>query len=128
MHIVANAVVHAEIIGPDPDRLREFYSLLFGWEAKSGDSVAPEVSAAGLYSFNPLPEGSAVPVGIGGGSGFAGRVLFYVGVDDVDTVLARAVTLGATVALAATNRPDGQIRVAQFADPAGNTIGIAGPL
>lgn len=124
---MANQIVHAEIIGPDPDTLREFYSELFGWSAKPGDPVASDVSAPGLYSFNPLPEGSAVPVGIGGGPGFAARALFYVGVADVDAALARAVTLGATVTIAATNRPDGRIRVAQFADPAGSTIGIAGP-
>lgn len=124
---MANSIVHAEIIGEDPDRLREFYSALFGWEAEPGDPVAAEVSGSGQYSFNPLPDGSSVPLGIGGGPGFAARLLFYVGVDDVDAALAHAVELGATVVVGATDRPDGAVRVAQFADPAGNVVGLAGP-
>ncbi|WP_243063942.1 VOC family protein [Humibacter sp. RRB41] len=123
---MANTVVHAEIIGEDPDALRAFYSALFGWDAVAGDSVAPAVSGVDLYSFNPSTNEAGVPVGIGGGAGFTSRVLFYVGVNDVDAALRHAVELGGTVVIEATNRPDNQARVAQFADPAGNIIGIAG--
>lgn len=125
---MANDVVHAEIIGEDPDRLREFYFSLFGWSAEPGDSVAPEVSAPGSYAFNPpSADASAVPVGIGGGRDFTSRVIFYVGVDDVEAALGRAVSLGASVVVHPTTRPDGRIRIAQFADPAGNVVGVAGP-
>ncbi|MHA7985986.1 VOC family protein [Rathayibacter sp. CAU 1779] len=124
---MADTVVHAEIIGEDPDVLRGFYSALFGWDAPAGDPVAPEVSRPESYSFNPSSGGDGVPVGIGGGSGFAPRVMFYVGVADVAATLGRAVALGATVIVGATTRPDGGVRVAQFADPEGNVIGLAGP-
>jgi uncharacterized protein len=120
------SVVHAEIIGPDPDRLRAFYGALFGWDAVPGDPVASAVSAGDAYAFNPAT-GDGVPVGIGGGAGFAARVLFYVGVDDVPATLARAVALGGTVDLEPALRPDGAIRVARFADPEGNVVGLAGP-
>ena len=30
---MGNPVVHVELIGPDPARLRAFYSQLFGWDA-----------------------------------------------------------------------------------------------
>jgi uncharacterized protein len=120
------SVVHAEIIGTDPDLLRGFYGALFGWDAAPGDPVAPEVSAPGRYSFN-AGSGDAVPVGIGGGAGFAPRLLVYVGVEDVAATLDRAVELGATVDLAPALRPDGILRVARFADPEGNVVGIAGP-
>ncbi|NNC11341.1 glyoxalase [Planctomonas sp. JC2975] len=124
---MVDTVVHAEIIGEHPDELRAFYSALFGWDAPPGDPVASEVSDPESYSFNPSPGGDGVPVGIGGGSGFAPRVVFYVGVDDVAATLGRAVALGATIVVAVTTRPDGGVRVAQFADPEGNIIGLAGP-
>jgi uncharacterized protein len=33
-------VVHFEIIGGDPERLRRFYRELFGWEFDVGDTVS----------------------------------------------------------------------------------------
>jgi uncharacterized protein len=124
---MADPVVHAEIIGADPDRLRSFYSALFGWDAAPGDPVAPTVSAASSYSFHAAPDAAgAVPVGIGGGPGFAPRLLFYVGVADVAAALDRAVELGASVVVPVGERPDGAIRIAQFADPEGNVVGLAG--
>ncbi len=122
-------VVHAEIIGTDPARLRDFYGALFGWGAAPGAPVVPAVSAPDAYAFNdPDPSSGPVPVGIGGGAGFAARVVFYVGVDDVAAHLARAVALGGSVVLDVAVRPDGALRVARFADPEGNVVGLAGPV
>jgi uncharacterized protein len=124
---MADPIVHAELIGVDPERLRSFYGALFGWDAPPGDPVAPAVSEPSSYSFVAAPDAAgAVPVGIGGGPGFAPRVLFYVGVADVAAALGRAVELGATVVVPVSERPDGAIRVAQFADPEGNVVGLAG--
>ena len=121
-------IVHAEIVGTDPARLREFYAELFGWSAEPGAPVADAVSVPGEYAFvEPGASAAPVPVGIGGGAGFAPRILFYVGVSDVPGALARAVSLGATVVVPVSTRPDRAIRVAQFADPEGNVVGIAGP-
>ena len=125
---MTDPIVHAEIVGTDPARLRAFYAELFGWSAEPGAPVADTVSAPGAYAFiEPGPSGAPVPVGIGGGPGFAPRILFYVGVADVADALGRAVELGATVVVPVSMRPDGAIRVAQFADPEGNVVGIAGP-
>lgn len=37
---MGNSVVHFELIGPDPARLRAFYSQMFGWDAPPGAPVA----------------------------------------------------------------------------------------
>jgi predicted enzyme related to lactoylglutathione lyase len=125
---MTDPIVHAEIVGTDPARLRAFYAELFGWAVEPGAPVAPTVSAPGEYAFvEPGSSAAAVPVGIGGGAGFAPRITFYVGVSDVAATLGRAVDLGASIVVPVSARPDGAIRVAQFADPEGNIVGIAGP-
>lgn len=126
---MSNAVVHVEVIGSGPDALRSFYAEVFGWSAEAGAPVSSLVSRPDAYAFNePGPSAQAVPVGIGGGPDFRPRVVVYVGVDDVAASLRRAVDLGASVVLEPSVRPDGGVQVAQFADPEGNVVGLAGPV
>ncbi len=125
---MANPVVHFEIIGPDPGALRRFYSALFGWDAPAGAPVAPAVSDEAEYSFiQPEVEWDAAAGGIGGGPAFTAHTIFYVGVADVRETLQRARELGATVTLEPTRNEGGAVTIAQFTDPGGNLIGIAGP-
>jgi predicted enzyme related to lactoylglutathione lyase len=56
-------VVHFEVIGKDGDKLRGYYSALFGWEF--GDVVGPTNYAVVPREGNTNAEG----VGIGGGVG-----------------------------------------------------------
>ena len=44
-------VVHFEIIGNDPAKLREYYGDLFGWEFRTGDAATEAVSQRGNYGF-----------------------------------------------------------------------------
>ena len=125
---MANPVVHFEIIGPDPDALRRFYSALFGWDAPAGSPVAPAISDESSYSFiTPREEWDAAAGGIGGGPGFPAHTIFYVGVADVGETLERAQGLGATITLHPQRNEGGGVTVAHFTDPAGNLVGIAGP-
>ncbi len=125
---MANAVVHFELIGPDPDRLRRFYAALFGWEAAAGAPVAARVSNTDSYSFiDPAADAAPAAGGIGGGDGFEAHAIFYVGVEDVAAALAEAVRLGGATALEPQRNEVGQVTVAHFRDPAGNLVGIAGP-
>src|SRR3954451_20794189 len=83
-------VVHFEIIGRDPARLRDFYRALFGWEFDVGDAASSAVSEPGQYGF--VPAGSTGDVegvngGVGGGASHEPRVLFYVAVSDVGSAL-----------------------------------------
>jgi uncharacterized protein len=126
---MGNPVVHFELIGPDPARLREFYGALFGWTEPAGAPVAGRVSDPTAYSFIEPEDGwPAAAGGIGGGTGFTPHAIFYVGVSNVGSTLAEAVELGATIVLTPQRNEVGKVTVAHFLDPAGNLVGIAGPL
>jgi uncharacterized protein len=126
-----NAVVHFEIIGKDPAKLRTYYRELFGWDADTNTEVAPTVSDAGSYGFinNATADTheNGIPGGIGGGGSFAPHTIFYVGVTDVTQALDKAEQLGGKRVMDPTERPGGGLVVAHFADPEGNLIGLAGP-
>lgn len=68
-----------------------------------------------------------VAAGVGGGPSFAPHAVFYVGVVDVAAALAEAVRLGGAVVMPVLANPNGQLVVAQFADPEGTVVGLAGP-
>lgn len=125
---MVDSVVHVEIIGRDPDRLRDFYRQLFGWQFDLPSPVAGEVSDGEQYGFvNPVNGSGPVAVGVGGGPSFAPHAVFYIGVPDVAAALAEVVRLGGSVVMPVSARPDGQVVVAQFADPEGTVVGLAGP-
>lgn len=127
---MGHPVVHFEIIGADPKKLREYYSELFGWTFTDNAPVAPPISAAGQYSFidtMQTPDRVGIPGGVGGGDGYQPRSLFYVGVPDVETALQNAERLGGTRLLGPAANPNGKVVVGQFADLEGNIIGVAGP-
>src|SRR5438552_1877127 len=48
---MAQPVVHFEIIGKDPMRLRSYYGDLFGWDFITPSPVAEEVSEPDSYGF-----------------------------------------------------------------------------
>src|SRR5262249_7518060 len=87
-------VVHFEIIGSDPARLRGYYGELFGWADDTSGPVAESVSRPGEYGFTEPGDGTAIPGGVGGGPGYRPHVVFYVGVPDVEAALQRAESLG----------------------------------
>jgi predicted enzyme related to lactoylglutathione lyase len=123
-------VVHFEIIGADPGRLREYYGEMFGWTFNDDAPIAPLSSETGQYSFIDTmrtAESIGIPGGIGGGGGFASRALFYVGVPDVEAALQNAERLDGTRIMGPAANPNGKIMVGQFADIEGNLVGIAGP-
>lgn len=122
---MSNHVVHFEIIGTAPERLRSYYAQLFGWSYAVGDTVSAAVSEPGAYGF---VEASVAGLngGVGGGASLQAKVLFYVGVDDVGVALEQAEALGGTRVFGPDGVP-GKLVVAQFTDPEGNLIGLAGP-
>jgi uncharacterized protein len=122
-------VVHFEVTGPDPAALRGFYGSLFGWSFDTDSPVAPEISEAGSYGFveRPTDAGVGIPGGVGGGAGYPGHVIFYVGVPDVEAALQRAESLGGTRRLGPAKNPGAELVVGHFTDPDGHLIGVAGP-
>lgn len=121
-------VVHFEIIGNDPARLRDYYGKLFGWTFDTSGPVIASVSEAGNYGFvdrNTTSDGAGIPGGVGGGVGYDRRVIFYIGVPDVEAALQKAEQLGGTRRMGPEQAPGSGLVVGHFTDPEGNLIGLA---
>jgi len=121
-------VVHFEIIGNDPTRLRGFFNDLFDWEFDTGGTVAEAISEPTDYGFIDLltaSDGSGIRGGIGGGERFDRHVMFYVGVTDVEAALQKVEDLGGQRQLGPVTAPNGLV-IGHFRDLEGNLIGLAG--
>jgi predicted enzyme related to lactoylglutathione lyase len=122
-------VVHFEVIGKDPERLRSYFGELFGWEFSTPSPVAQEVSDPESYGFLDLlttEDGTGLRGGVGGGPGYASHAVFYVGVPDVEAALQRAESLGGARVMGPATSPSGLV-VGHFTDPEGTLMGVAGP-
>ena len=70
---MAQPVVHFEIIGKEPAKLRSYFGELFGWEFDTSSPVAEAVSEPDDYGFvnrNTTSDGTGIPGGVGGGAGY----------------------------------------------------------
>jgi hypothetical protein len=126
--LMPQPVVHFEVVGKDPARLRSYFGELFGWEFEVPSPVAQEVSESESYGFlNTITseEGTGIPGGVGGGSHYDSHAVFYVGVPDVGAALQRAEDLGGTRVMGPATSPNGLV-VGHFRDPEGTLIGVAG--
>ena len=136
---MGHAVVHFEIIGKDPDNLRSYwkdpdnlrsyYGGLFGWEFDTSSQVSGAVSEPTNYGFvhpGTTSDGSGIPGGVGGGLGYDPRVIFYVGVPDVEAALQKAESLGGIRRMGPDEAPGRGLVIGHFTDPEGNLIGVAG--
>ena len=66
---MAHPVVHFEIIGKNPEKLRNYFAELFGWQFDTSSPVAEAVSEPTNYGFvdrATTPDGTGIPGGIGG--------------------------------------------------------------
>jgi len=129
--VTGQPVVHFEIIGGDPAELRAYYAGLFGWTFQENAPVAPEVSRTDSYAFidrMTTDDGTGIPGGVGGGSGFDSHAIFYVWVPDVEAALRQAEGLGGTRVMGPARNERGGVVVGHFTDPAGNLVGVAGPI
>jgi uncharacterized protein len=110
-------VVHWELTARNPRRLEGFYSDLFDWSVNGG----------GPIDYRQIDTGSER--GIHGGIAESGgswpsAAMFYVQVDDVESYLGRAESLGASTLLPPTSMADGTSRIAIFRDPEGIAVGL----
>jgi uncharacterized protein len=125
---MSRPVVHFEIVGRDPERLRNYFGELFGWDFDVPSPVAKEVSDPDSYGFLDMvvsDDGAGIPGGVGGGSGYESHAVFYVGVPDVEEALQRAEELGGRRVMGPATSPNGLV-VGHFTDPEGTLIGVAG--
>ena len=90
--------------------------------------LSPPFGQPGNYGFtdgNTASDGIGIPGGVGGGSGYAGHAIFYVGVPDVEAALQKAERLGGKRLLGPEQNPGTNLAVGHFADPEGHLIGLA---
>ena len=90
--------------------------------------MARQVSAPDSYGFVDLitsEDGAGIRGGVGGGPDYESHALFYVGVQDVEAALQRAVELGGTLVMGPATSPNGLV-VGHFRDPEGSLVGVAG--
>jgi len=114
-------VVHFEVIGKDGERLRDYYSELFGWQ----------IDANNPMNYGIVPRDANVNeqgVGIGGGvgqgpEGYDGHVTFYVEVPDVEEALAKAESLGGSRMMGPDEVMEGTV-IGAFNDPEGHLVGL----
>lgn len=109
-------VVHFEVVGKDGQAAQKFYADLFGWKIDANNPMKYGIVDTGV-------EGA-----IGGGIGEAppgqhSGITFYVQVNDLQTCLDKAESLGGKTIMPVTEIPN-MVTLAQFADPEGHVIGL----
>jgi predicted enzyme related to lactoylglutathione lyase len=108
-----DSISYLHIPAKDIARASEFYAAVFNWTL-SQDPQDPSFSDGSGHVIGRWVTDQA-PVGDDG-------IRPYIYVDSVDDTLARAIARGATIAR--PPYPEGDLTVATFRDPAGNTLGI----
>ena len=117
-------VVHFEVIGQDGEKLRRYYSELFGWEINADNEMNYGIVGR---DGNLGPDGIGIGGGIAGGPpGYEGHVTFYVAVPDIEAALQKAESLGGTRVMGPETIM-GSLELGQFKDPEGHVIGLVKP-
>ena len=115
-------VVHFEIIGKDGNKLRTYYSDLFGWDI---DADNPMEYGIVQRDGNTNSDGAGIGGGVSGGpEGYDGHVTFYIEVPDVEAALAKAEELGGARVMGPDEVPGGGPVIGHFTDPEGHMIGV----
>jgi hypothetical protein len=112
-------VVHFEIPAKDPERLRKFYTDVFGWKFKN--------SAAQNMQYWNITTGTRHSPGVEGGLYKKGSPnqtpVNYIATTDVEEAMAEVERSGGHVTVGDRNTP-GHGRTALCTDPEGNPIGL----
>ncbi len=114
--MVARPIVHWEIQGKEPEKLRAFYAEMFEWSMHAGPIESITNIDAGEGGPLPGPGGHLQP-------GDAPHVALYVQVADIRASMKQAEELGGRAIGGPIDVPGGPT-VARIADPEGNEIGL----
>jgi hypothetical protein len=113
-------VAFFEIVSPDAERARKFYTEMFGWTAQAD----PDMGGYALVDTNAGEGAVGGGIGAPSGPGEGPSVKIYMRVDDLDAHLDRAERLGGKRLVPPTDLPEGYGRFAIFTDPDGNQVGL----
>jgi predicted enzyme related to lactoylglutathione lyase len=114
-------VVHFEVVGKDGEKLRRYYTELFGWEIQADNPMKYGMVAREGNTGN---DGVGIGGGVGQGpEGYGGHVTFYVEVPNVEEALQKAESLGGKRIMGPEDIM-GQVVLGQFTDPEGHMVGV----
>ena len=99
MTVPEHEIHYLEVVTPNAEGAREFYSRAYGWRF---EDMAPELGNAFVAS---LPNGSLCGIRAPMHDPEKPTVRTYIRVADIESSIERAVELGATVALGPTEIP-----------------------
>ena len=114
----SNRIVHFAIPANEPEKLTKFYGDLFGWTFQKAPIPGVEYWLCDTGSDGPGINGAVMKR-----QNPQQPWMNYVGVVSIDAAIAKALALGATVALPRTPVP-GVGDVAAVIDPQGNVFGL----
>jgi uncharacterized protein len=106
-------VVHFEVTGKDGAALQKFYGDLFDWNINTDNPMNYGIVQK---------EGEGIGGGVGGSADGSGHVTFYVHVDDINSALEKAESMGGSAVMPRTEME--MVTMALFADPEGNVVGL----
>ncbi len=115
---MSNRVVHFEIPATDPQALTQFYGALFGWTFQQVPIPGPA-----YYLADTGSDGAGINGAIMQRVHPAQPWMNYVAVESIDAAIAKAVALGAEVALPKTEVSNFGW-CAAIKDPQGNICGL----
>ncbi|MEA2126521.1 MAG: uncharacterized protein QOI80_3303 [Solirubrobacteraceae bacterium] len=118
---MGQAVVHFEILGRDGEKLRSYYSELFGWEINADNPMNYGIVDR---EDNLNAEGIGIGGGVAGYDNFDPHVTIYVEVPDVEAALAQAESLGGERVMGPDTVGGGGPTLGLFRDPEGHLLGV----
>ena len=110
-----NPVMHWEIQTKNPEKVQKFFAELFDWHVDPNNPMN--------YGFVDTHTEEGINGGIGAAEGGQNQVTVYVQVDDLESYLSKAESLGGKTVMPVTEIP-GVVTLAMFSDPEGNVIGL----
>jgi uncharacterized protein len=114
-------VVHFEIIAKDAEKLRSYYSDLFGWKINPDNPMNYGIVQR---DDNVNADGVGIGGGVGAGpEGYPGHVTFYVEVPDVEAALSKAESLGGSRMMGPEKVMEG-VEIGLFNDTEGHLVGV----
>ena len=116
--LMGHPVTYFEIAGKNVEDLIEFYSSVFDWKIQPAHS--------GSYGIDTQSE-DGIPghiLAVTEDMGFSNMVSFYVEVEDLQSFLDKAGSLGGKTIVPPMDIPGNSGSFACFFDPSGNCIGL----
>ena len=114
-------VAYFELGGRDASGLKEFYASLFDWKI---EQFTPSPADGDYFHVHQTEGGIAGGILQTSGNMPPNYVMFYVSVDELQSYLDKAESMGGKTVVPPMTLPGGMGHIAVFTDPGGNTIGL----